>query len=164
MNIGASFAVEEQEEDLLKNRYLTFGLGEEIYGIELDFVKEIVSLQPITEMPELPFYIKGIINLRGKIIPVMDVRLRFGKQFRVYSERTCIVLVSLSDMTVGLIVDSVEDVITITEDELSAAPETKKEGSKYIRSIAVVGTEVKLFLDCERLLNYKEIEQLESII
>jgi len=77
------------EEDTQKDRFLTFQLGKESYGIEIRHVTEIIGIQPITEVPEMPEYIKGIINLRGKIIPVMDVRLRFKKEPREYNDRTC---------------------------------------------------------------------------
>ena len=92
----------ELEEDTQKGRYLTFGLGNEAYGIEIEHVTEIIGIQAITELPELPEYIRGIINLRGKIIPVMDVRLRFKKEFREYNDRTCIIVIDISGISIGL--------------------------------------------------------------
>ena len=84
-----------QEEDTQKGKFLTFSLGNESYGLEIKYVTEIIGIQPITEVPELPEYIRGIINLRGKIIPVMDVRLRFKKPFNEYNERTCIIVIDV---------------------------------------------------------------------
>jgi purine-binding chemotaxis protein CheW len=152
----------ELEEDTLKGRFLTFALGNESYGIEIRYVTEIIGIQPITEVPELPDYVKGIINLRGKIIPVMDVRLRFKKKFREYNDRTCIVVVDIQNNSIGLIVDSVSEVITIPETEIVAPPDMSKEGSKYISGIGKVGNEVKLLLDCDKLLNERELQNITN--
>jgi len=92
----------EYEEDTQKGKYLTFIIGKEVYGIEIKYVMEIIGMQQITEVPELPEYIKGIINLRGKIIPVLDVRLRFKKEPMEYNDRTCIIVVDIKDVSVGL--------------------------------------------------------------
>lgn len=152
-----------EEEDTLGGRFLTFPLGGESYGIEIRYVTEIVGIQTITEVPELPDYIRGIINLRGKIIPVMDVRLRFKKSFREYNDRTCIIVIDIQDITIGLIVDSVSEVIAIPETEIVAPPEVSKESNRYIRGIGKVGSEVKLLLDCEKLLNDDVTESLNNM-
>ncbi|SPF51464.1 Chemotaxis signal transduction protein (fragment) [Candidatus Desulfosporosinus infrequens] len=120
-------------------------------------------MQPITEIPEMPEYIKGIINLRGKIIPVMDVRLRFRKPFREYNDRTCIVVIEISEVSVGLIVDSVSEVIAIPDEEIVAPPSMAKEGNRYIKGIGKVGTDVKLLLDSDKLLNDTELEGLSEL-
>lgn len=146
------------EEDTLGDRFLTFQLDNEIYGIEIRNVTEIIGMQTITEVPELPDYIRGIINLRGKIIPVMDVRLRFNKAFRDYNDRTCVIVVNVQELSIGLIVDSVSEVISIPETDIVAPPELGKEGSKFIRGVGKVGNDVKLLLDCEKLLNYQDID------
>ena len=152
----------EFKEDTIKGRFLTFALGKESYGIEIRYVTEIIGIQPITEVPELPDYVKGIINLRGKIIPVMDVRLRFKKKFRDYNDRTCIVVIDIQHVSIGLIVDSVSEVITIPETEIVAPPEVSKEGNRYICGIGKVGNEVKLLLDCDKLLNEHEMQNLTN--
>lgn len=152
-----------EQEDTQKNKFLTFILGNENYGIEIRYVTEIIGIQPITEVPELPEYIKGIINLRGKIIPVMDVRLRFKKAFRDYNDRTCVIVIDIKDISIGLIVDSVSEVISIQETEIVAPPNLSKGGNKYISGIGKVGNEVKLILDCDKLLNDEEIEDLTNI-
>ena len=153
----------EQEEDTQKDKFLTFILGSEYYGIDIKQVTEIIGIQPITEVPELPGYIRGIINLRGKIIPVMDVRLKFKKPFQEYNERTCIIVVDIKDISIGLIVDSVAEVLDIPATEIIAPPEINRGGSKYIDGIGKVGNEVKLLLDCEKLLNDQEINGVTEI-
>lgn len=150
----------EQEEDTQKGKFLTFMLGKETYGLEIMHVTEIIGIQPITEVPELPQYIKGIINLRGKIIPVMDVRLRFGKSYREYDDRTCIVVIDISDISIGLIVDSVSEVLSIAEDNIVPHPEVNRSGNKYIKGIGKAGSDVKLLLDCNKLLNDNDTESL----
>lgn len=157
--------IEELEEDTQKGRYLTFLLGNESYGIEIKHVTEIIGMQPITKVPQLPEYVKGIINLRGKIIPLMDVRLRFKKEAKEYSDRTCIVIVDISDISLGLIVDSVADVQTIQdEDIIEPAMMNYKEQNRYIKNIGKVGSDVKLLLNCEKLLTEDEIGELSDSI
>jgi len=87
----------EQDEDTLKGKYLIFSMGKEQYGMEIRYITEIIGIQPITEVPEMPDYVKGITNLRGKIIPVMDARLRFRKETREYDDRTCIIVIDTND-------------------------------------------------------------------
>lgn len=152
-----------EEEDTQRGRFLTFVLGNEVYGIEIMYVTEIIGIQMITEIPELPDYIKGIINLRGKIIPVMDVRLRFKKEFREYNDRTCIIVVDMKEISVGLIVDSVSEVLSIHEEDIIPPPELNKYGNRYIKAIGKVGNDVKLLLDCEKLLNDEEAKILYDL-
>jgi purine-binding chemotaxis protein CheW len=149
-----------QEEDTQKGKYLTFSLEKEFYGIEIMYVTEIIGIQVITEVPELPDYIKGIINLRGKIIPVMDVRLRFKKSPRAYNDRTCIIVVEMQEISIGLIVDSVSEVLSIAEGDIVPPPELHKGNNRYIKGIGKVGNDVKLLLDCDKLLNEDEMEQI----
>lgn len=154
----------EQEEDTQHGRYLTFTLDSEVYGIEIKYVTEIIGIQPITQVPEVPLYVKGIINLRGKIIPVIDMRIKFKKEPVKYNDRTCIIVVDIQDMPVGLIVDNVSEVLTI-EDENIVPPPDYKTGFKnrYIKGIGKVGNDVKLLLDCNKLLKDEEIDELNKI-
>ena len=147
-------------EDTQKGRFLTFALSNDSYGIEIRYVTEIIGIQPITEVPELPEYIRGIINLRGKIIPVMDVRLRFKKPFKEYNDRTCVIVIDIGDISIGLIVDSVSEVISIMDTEIVTPPDMNKNANKYIKGIGKVGAEVKLLLDCEKLLSEDETDLL----
>lgn len=155
----------EMEEDTQKGRYLTFTLDKESYGIEIRHVTEIIGIQSITQVPELPDYVKGIINLRGKIIPVMDVRLRFKKESRNYNDRTCVIVVDIKNTSIGLIVDSVTEVLTIPDEDIVDPPQMNKGfNNRYISKIGKIGNDVKLLLDCEKLLTEDELEDLGDIL
>lgn len=155
----------EFEEDTQKDRYLTFVVGEECYGIEIRYVTEIIGMQAITVIPEIPDYVKGIINLRGKIIPVIDVRIRFKKEAKTYNDRTCVIVVDIKDFSIGLIVDSVAEVLTIPEQDIVDPPQINKGVyNRYIKKIGKVGTEVKLLLDCDKLLTDTELEVLSEVV
>jgi len=148
-------------EDTQKDKFLTFALEHEFYGIDIKYVTEIIGIQSITQIPELPNYVKGIINLRGKIIPVIDVRLRFSKPPKEYNDRTCIVVVDIENILVGLIVDTVSEVLSISEKNIVAPPEIKTGyENKYIKGIGKVGDEVKLLIDCEKILSDGDIDKI----
>ena len=154
----------ETVEDTQKGKFLTFLLGKEVYAIEIKFVIEMIGIQPITEVPELPEYVKGIINLRGKIVPVMDVRLRFRKEPKEYNDRTCIIVVEVENILLGLIVDNISEVISIPDEEIVPPPEINKGAeNKYIKGIGKVGNNVKLILDCQKLMNDKDVESISQI-
>lgn len=153
----------EVEEDTQTGRFLTFLIGRETYGIEIRYVMEIIGIQAITEMPEMPDYLKGIINLRGKIIPVMDIRLRFGKQPREYDDRTCVIVINFNEVSIGLIVDSVSEVLTIPAQDISELPSISSgQSNGYVRNIGKVGTGVILLIDCEKLLSADELDHLNE--
>lgn len=157
--------IEEMTEDTQKDIYLTFLIDRESYGIEVRYVTEITGMQAITDIPELPQYIRGIINLRGQIIPVMDVRLRFKKESREYTDRTCIIVVDIRNMPVGLIVDAVSEVITIPEEDVVDPPQSNMTiNNRYIKKIGKVGNEVKLLLDCEKLLSDDDFDNLSGAL
>ena len=146
-----------RNEETLKGRFMTFQAGQETYGIEIRYVIEIVGLQPLTIMPEMPEYIKGIINLRGRVIPVMDVRLRFGMQWREYDDRTCIIVVDLNGVPMGLVIDSVSEVIAISDSELIVKPKMSgRESCGYVKCLGNVGNQVILLIDCQKLLSFEE--------
>jgi purine-binding chemotaxis protein CheW len=162
--MGSSVLEVDYEEDTLKGKYLTFVLGNESYGIGIEHVTEIIGLLPVTEVPELPHFIKGIMNLRGRIIPVMDMRLRFKKEFVDYDERTCIIVVEIEENAVGLIVDRVSEVTNIPETDIVDQPVLSSGiSNRYIKSIGKVGSEVKLLLDCEKLLTHHEVEMISNL-
>lgn len=149
-----------EDEDSMKGRFLTFIVGKEAFGIEIKNVVEIIGIQSITEMPETPEYIKGIINLRGKIVPAMDVRLRFKIPSKEYDDRTCVIVVNISDISVGLIVDSVAEVMTIPSSDITDKPELgTKNSSGYIKNIGKTEDKVILLIDCEKLLTEPELER-----
>ncbi|MEA4806347.1 chemotaxis protein CheW [Acetobacterium wieringae] len=142
-----------EDDETEEGKYLTFNLDTEAYGLEITYVTEIIGIQKITEVPELPEYVKGIMSLRGQIIPVVDVRLRFGKPARSYDERTCVIVVEIADITVGLIVDGVTEVVAIPAEEIVPHPDLDESDSRqFVKGIGKVGTSVKLILDCHKLL------------
>jgi purine-binding chemotaxis protein CheW len=144
---------ELREEDTLHGRFLTFTLVNDVYGLPIEYIVEIIGIQSITIVPNVPDYIKGIINLRGKIIPVIDVRLKFGKEPAEYNDRTCVIVIEIGDISVGLIVDNVDEVLTI-EDENIAAPPANRIGfeNRYIMGIGKINGRIQLLLDCQKLL------------
>jgi len=161
--LNAALAVEEQHEDTQEGKFLTFSMGNEEYGIAIRNVTEIIGIQNITDLPDMPGYIKGVINLRGKVIPVIDVRLRFSLSEREYDERTCIIVVSINDMAVGLIVDSVSEVIDIPAENIEPSPKVKKgEASRFIQGLGKVNEEVKILLDIKNLLFDSELDKIKQ--
>jgi purine-binding chemotaxis protein CheW len=154
----------KEQQDTQHGRFLTFVLGNEVYGIEIKFITEIVGIQPITSLPESLDFFKGIINLRGKIIPVIDMRLKFKKNAVVYDGRTCIIVIKTMELTVGLIVDNVAEVMTIYDNDIVPPPDTGGGiKNKYLKGIGKVGSEVKLLLDCEKLFQNEEIQMINEI-
>ena len=148
----------ELTEDTQRGKFLTFVIGHEEYAIEIKYVTEIIGgIQDITEVPEVPEYVRGIINLRGKIIPVIDVNMRFKKDPKPYNDRTCIIVIDIEDLLVGLIVDNVAEVLSITDENIVAPPDTKSGfNNRYIKGIGKVANAVKLILDCNLLLGADE--------
>lgn len=156
----------ENEEDTQKDKYLIFSIGKESYGIDIKYVIEIIGIEPITEVPELPDYVKGVINLRGKIIPVMDIRLKFRKAEKEYDDRTCIIVVDIEDISIGLIIDRVLEVINIDQNNIAPPPKINKgkyNTNKYIKGIGKVQNEVKLLIDCNKLIEEEDIQELSMI-
>lgn len=139
--------------DSMKGRFLTFLIDQDVFGVEIEHVMEIVGIQPITEVPEMPDYINGIINLRGKIIPVLDVRTRFKKPRAEYDDRTCIIVIDYDRLSLGLIVDSVSDVLKIPDTDVVKKSEINS-GSNggCVKSIGKIDDQVILMIDCEKLL------------
>ena len=156
---------DDDEEDTQKDKYLTFTVGKEDYGIEVCFVTEIIGIQKITDVPDMPEYVKGVINLRGKVIPVMDVRLRFRMPEREYDDRTCIVVVSVNGSAVGLVVDTVREVVDIPESQIELPPEVA-EGNvqRYIKGLGKMGEDVKILLDVDNLVRKEHMEAIKSSV
>lgn len=152
MQQAVSLETSPEEEDTQKDLYLIFDLCGEAYGLDIKVVTEMIGVQAITGLPEMPEYIRGIINLRGKIIPVMDMRLRLGKPMKAYDSKTCIVIVDAGEQTLGLIVDSVSEVVKIPEKDVAPPPGMVQGGSRYIRAIGKIGEDVKMMLDLPKLI------------
>ncbi len=145
--------LDDLDDDDQRDKYLTFQIGEEEYGVGISFVTEINGVQPITELPDVADFIKGVINLRGNIVPVIDVRTRFGMPEREYDDRTCIIRVHYNDISVGLIVDQVAEVLNIKEDHIQAPPRvTSGGGNQFIQGLGRVDESVKILLDIDKLL------------
>ena len=157
--------ISEVTEDTMQGRYLTFMIDKETFGIEIRYVTEIVGIQAITDMPDMPDYMKGIINLRGKIIPVMDIRLRFRKEARAYDDRTCVIVTEYSGISVGFIVDSVSEVMVIPEEDISARPSLGADGgNSFINMIGKSNCTVILLVDCGKLLSTQEYESISCAL
>lgn len=150
-------------EDTQKDKYLTFHIAHEDYGIEIQYVTEIIGIQKITEIPSMPEFIKGIINLRGKVIPVMDIRSRFKIEPREYDDRTCIIVVNINSTSVGLVVDTVNEVVNIPENDTEPAPRIKKDvDENFIQGLGKVNDEVKIILNVSKLLYEEELKKLQE--
>ena len=155
--------LQHELEDTQRGRFLTFALGNEDFGIEIKYVTEIVGLQPISQLPEVPAFIKGIINLRGRIIPVVDVRIKFKKEQAAYTDRTCIIVIDTGDVNAGLIVDNVAEVIGMADENISPPPDMGTGvQNKYIMGVGKVGDKVKLLLDCRKLFSHEEAQALNQ--
>lgn len=155
--------------DKQRNKYVTFKSGNEYFGLKIEYVSEIIVYQEITEIPESEDYIKGLINLRGKIIPVIDVRIRFKQEPMEYTDRTCIVIVNVNDMVVGLIVEKIAEVVEIKEEDILPPPKVVIGGedklqNRYVYGIGKVGDSVKLLLDPERILKDDDLLVLEQAV
>jgi len=158
-------SVETQEAQL--NKYVTFKSGNEYFGLKIEYVNEIIVIQEITQIPESEDYVKGLINLRGKIIPVIDVRIRFKQEPKEYNDRTCIVVVNVKDMVVGLIVEQIAEVVEITDDNILDTPTLGHEDkmqNQYVYGVGKVGDNVKLLLDPEKLLKDDDLALMEQAV
>ncbi|MBO5303295.1 MAG: purine-binding chemotaxis protein CheW [Lachnospiraceae bacterium] len=151
-----------------RDKYVTFKSGNEYFALKIQYVNEIIVFQEITEVPESEDYIKGLINLRGKIIPVIDVRVRFKQEPIEYTDRTCIIVINVKDTVVGLIVEKIAEVVEITEENILPPPSAtigheEKSQNKYVYGIGKVGESVKLLLDPDRLLKDEDLTVLDQI-
>ena len=145
-----------------EGKYLTFSLANEDYGIGILKIKEIIGMMPITKVPRCPEFVKGVINLRGKVIPVLDLRMRFGVDAAEYTERTCIVVVEVDsgsgNLMVGLIVDSVSEVLNIKSEDIEETPSFgAKVDTDYILGMAKISGGVKILLNIDKALNVEDI-------
>jgi len=148
---------EYEEEDSLEDKYLTFALNDEEYGIEIRYVTEIIGMQNISQVPDVNDFVKGVINLRGKVIPVIDIRLRFHLKERVYDNRTCIIVINIDEQVVGVIVDRVMEVLNIPRGEVEAPPKIMAgRSSHFIQGMGKVGERVKMLLDANKLILIEE--------
>lgn len=153
------------ERDAQKDKYMTFKSGNEYFGLKIQYVSEIIPFQAITAIPETADYIKGLINLRGKIIPVIDISLRFKQEPFEYNDRTCIIVINVHSTVVGLIIENIAEVVEIREENILPPPSIGKSDrvqNKYVYGIGKVGDSVKLLLDPDKLLNDEELSLAEQ--
>lgn len=153
-----------EDNDGLKGKYLTFFANQQLFGIPIAEVVQIIGMQQITPVPEFPEYAKGIINLRGNIIPIIDVRCRFHMQEIPYDEHTCIIVTNIRDLYIGFVVDTVDEVTTIDDGEISPPPKVSADYSNaYLTGIGKCAGKVVLLLDAQKILSDSVIESLSGV-
>ena len=148
------------QENKLTGKYLTFYSDNQLFGVTIEQVMQIVGIQEITEIPEMPLFIKGIINLRGDIIPVMDMRIRLSRQEKEYDERTCIIVTSIGTKHMGLIVDRVDAVTDIIGGDISIPPVVEGSKNDYLTGIAKLEGRIALLIDLTKILGNQELEMI----
>ncbi len=141
--------------DTQEGKYMTFRSGQEYFGLEIRYVQQILRYQAVTMIPETEDYIKGLINLRGRIIPVVDVGVRFKQGQCEYNDKTCILVINVKSTTVGLVVEQIAEVVEISKEDILPPPSLgrgDRAHNKYVYGIGKVGNTVKLLIDPEKLL------------
>ncbi len=147
--------------NIISEKYLSFLIDKQFYAYHISDVREIIEMQEITPVPEFPDYAKGIINLRGNLIPIIDVRLRFCKNEAEYNDRTCIIILNL-DIDVGFIVDTVDEVLDIRKEDISPVPKLSDSGSRrFIEGVGKTTKKMIMILNAKKMLNDDEMRCLE---
>lgn len=164
----SSESVSEVGNDSRAGKYLTFALLREEFGLRVQKVREIAGMQLITAVPQTPAYVKGVLNLRGKVIPIIDLRLKFGFPRAEIGERTCIVVVEVqtnsSSLLMGIVVDSVTEVINASADEIEDLPHFEDGcASRYLLGLVKRTEHITMLLDIDTLLNTQELHRLDAI-
>lgn len=153
-NESLNAAIDSADSPDLREKYLTFWCENQLFGVSIENIVQIVGMQEITEVPDYPSHVKGIMNLRGSVIPVIDMRLRLGKLETSYNDRTCIVIVKLSNSLSGFIVDKVDEVTDITDSQISPPPTlSTNEESRYLTGVARIEEHIVLLMDAAQLVN-----------
>lgn len=152
-------ALHDPDENGIDTMYLTFPVGDESYGVPITLVTEIVGMQRVMSVPDVPHYIRGVINLRGKVIPLMDVRLRFAMAERAYDDRTVVIVLEVGSAPIGLIVDGVSEVVDIPDDRLDHASGFGGDGHSVVKALGHVGDRVAILLDVPVLVSDIEVIQ-----
>jgi len=162
--LDEAMGLDDEDEDTQANKFLFFRIGTESYGIGIKHIIEIIELQRISQVPDMPVYVKGVINLRGKVIPIIDLRLRFRMEARAYDDRTCIVVTEIAGVLIGFVVDTVEEVIEIPESKVEPPPRFKGSSGqdRYISGLGKVGNAVKILLDIERIIDDQSLRSLDA--
>ena len=157
---------DDENEDTQANKYLFFRIGKESYGIGIRYVIEIIELQTISLVPDLPDYVKGVINLRGRVIPIVDLRLRFDMEERAYDNRTCIIITEVDHILVGCLVDTVEEVMEILEKNIEPPPKFKTISGRdqYISGMGKVGDAIKILIDVEKIVRDENLSSVAAAV
>jgi purine-binding chemotaxis protein CheW len=145
--------------DSMEGMYLTFDLAEEGYGLEIRHVVQIIGIQTVTKVPDMPEHVIGVVNLRGKVIPIIDVRLRFRLASREFDDRTCIIVVDVQGSSVGLVVDKVSEVVAIPEQDIEPSPAAGQNRAQYIQGMGKLNNQVKILLDIEQLISSENLDE-----
>jgi purine-binding chemotaxis protein CheW len=150
-------------------KHFTFQLGEELYGVEILKVQEIIGLMPVTRVPRAPEFARGVINLRGRIIPVMDLRRKFGMEPRDDTDRTCIVVVQVfvhgRPVTAGVLVDEVSEVVDVQEEQIEEPPSLGLgEEAAFVRGMAKIGQKVVMLLDVDRVFSQDDTTMADALM
>ncbi|MEG1684217.1 MAG: chemotaxis protein CheW [Oscillospiraceae bacterium] len=154
--------VVERDTSEMQGKYLTFWTDKQLFGISICDVMQIVGMQEITSVPEFPYYAKGIINLRGSIIPVIDARLRLGKPETAYNERTCIIVTDIQEHFVGFIVDEVDAVTQISDDQIAPPPTLSGMADGYLTGIGKLEDRVVLLVDTFKIVGADDMKLLAA--
>jgi len=155
---------DKKETSSVEGKFLTFVLGEEIYGIEILKAREIIGLMDITTVPQTPDYMKGVINLRGKVIPVIDLRMKFSMQEEAHTQETCVIVVEVNSTSIGIIVDSVSEVSDIGGGEIENAPKFGQNiDTSFIMGLGKVKDKIIILLDIDAVLSSAELEMVEEL-
>ncbi|HEY7494873.1 MAG TPA: chemotaxis protein CheW [Candidatus Tectomicrobia bacterium] len=162
MGHGATSTVSSRQHSV-SGKFLTFFLAGEEYGIEILKVQEIIGMMSITAVPRTPLFIRGVINLRGKVIPIVDLRLKFNMEPTAQTEETCIIVVRAQGLEMGLVVDKVSEVSDIAADDIEDVPSFGADvNTDYLLGIAKADGRVKLLLDIDKVLSTQEVVTLHT--
>jgi purine-binding chemotaxis protein CheW len=167
--LGSADASAGTNADPRAGKYLTFGLGNEEFGIQVMRVREIMGVQEVTAVPHTPPYVKGVINLRGKVIPVVDLRQKFGMPEQAYTQRTCIIVVQLDQdgarLLTGVVVDAVSEVLSLQGADIEDTPDFGRGiATPYLLGMAKTKGKVKVLLDINRLMTTEEVHGLTGVL
>ncbi|MGR3303332.1 MAG: chemotaxis protein CheW [Candidatus Scalindua sp.] len=152
------------KKEVTEGKFLTFVLGSEVYGIEILRVREIMGLMGITTVPQTPDYMKGVLNLRGKVIPVIDLRLKFSMPEEEHTKETCIIVAEVNNTSIGIIVDSVSEVLDIKSGEIEETPSFGQGiDTDFIMGLGKTKDKIIILLDIEKVLSSEDLETVEQL-
>ncbi len=168
MNVAEEIKEETMQKQVLSehtSKYLTFVLGEEEYGLEILKVREIIGIMEITSVPQTPEFIKGVINLRGKVIPVVDLRRKFGMETAEYTEETCIIVVDIAASSMGILVDTVSEVLDIPQESIEPPPSFGSSiNTEFILGMGKIKGKVKILLDINKVLSTTNLTTISNVV